>query len=243
MSVLDRMLYKNVQFDCYCLQCKKTTPFKTERRADHYEGWKRASNNDVLEDDIFTLHMHCQRDAAHVYSYVFISTEDVVVKIGQFPSLEDIAASDLQRFRPVLEKEYFSELHRAGGLASHGIGIGSFVYLRRIFERLIVTHRDKLAEVTGKPIDGFDGLRMDEKIDALKSVLPATLVKNKSVYGILSKGIHELDEETCKKYFPIVRAAIIAMLEEDLQALEKKRAADELTKALGAISGELSGSK
>lgn len=37
--------------------------------------------------------------------------------------------------------------------------------------------------------------RVEDKIKLLKDYLPQMLVDNKVVYGIMSKGIHELSEE------------------------------------------------
>ncbi|TIX16221.1 MAG: short-chain dehydrogenase [Mesorhizobium sp.] len=224
----------DLKFDAYCIYCKKITPFKTRRAPDYQNLLGKASQ--VLTDGSFPCIFICQREPAHKYTYLFRATSATRThKIGQWPSMETIAASDIEKYRNVLEPEYFSELHRAGGLFSHGIGVGAFVYLRRIFERLIARHHADLPE----PIEGFATMRMDEKIDALKSVLPAPLVENKAAYGILSKGMHELDEDTCRKHFPVVRAAIIAILEEDLQAREKKKAADALRIAIAAAAGEV----
>jgi hypothetical protein len=51
----------------------------------------------------------------------------VVQKIGQFPSLADIANDESKTYRSVLTKRDSSEFHKAIGLATHGVGIGSFV--------------------------------------------------------------------------------------------------------------------
>lgn len=201
-----------------------------------------AEQSTVLEDDVFPLHLHCQRNANHIYTYVFQAFDKMVMKIGQIPSMASIASFDLQKYRPILGKEYFAELHRATGLMSHGVGIGSFVYLRRIFERLILLHRQEFEAHHGT-IEGFDGLRMEEKIEALKEVLPRALVKNRAIYGILSKGVHELDEDTCMRYFPIVRSAILSILEEDYHASEKERAEKELSESIAALVGEIKGNK
>jgi hypothetical protein len=161
-----------------------------------------------------------------------------LMKIGQYPSMEDILSSDLQPYRKLLRPEDFAELRRAGGLYSHGIGIGSFVYLRRIFERLIALHYEQL-EKAGKGVEGFGDMRMDEKIQALASVLPPALVKYKKTYAILSKGLHELDEDTCRKYYPVVRAAIMRILEQDLQARREADAEAELERQVNDIHGEM----
>jgi hypothetical protein len=64
-------------------------------------------------------------------------------------------------------------------------------------------------------------------------------VRNKAVYGILSKGMHELDEETCLTAFPVVRAAIIQILEQDLEARNKARAEEELEREVAKLHQRL----
>lgn len=231
----------DIIYDTYCIHCKKGSTFK--RFGSKYDDWLRAYNADIMGSGIFVVSFRCQRVSEHVYNYVFHWPISGFVKIGQTPSLEDIASADLEKFRTVLGKEYFSELHRAGGLYSHGIGIGSFVYLRRIFERLIFTHHEEYIKQNGNSVEGFHSMRIDEKIEALRSVLTQVLVKNKSIYSILSVGIHELDEVKCVKYFPVVRAGIVSMLEEDLQAQQKAIAAKDLEAAISATVGEIRNSK
>ncbi|UVK40565.1 hypothetical protein LHFGNBLO_002041 [Mesorhizobium sp. AR10] len=240
--VAQHLRSKFIQFDCYCIHCRKQSTFKTSRSLSNYQEWLRAKNNRVLENEVFTLHIHCQRNTSHIYSYVFEPFNKGVKKIGQYPSMEDIASSDIDRFRPVLEKEYFSELHRAGGLVSHGLGIAAFVYLRRIFERLIYQHHREFLASHGE-IAGFETMRMDEKIGSLKAVLPSTLVDTKAAYGILSLGLHELSEQACLKFYPVVRAAIIAILEEDLQNRERAKAAEALRQAVAQAAGEAKSTK
>ncbi|MDP9415451.1 MAG: hypothetical protein M3Q08_15510 [Pseudomonadota bacterium] len=80
---------------------------------------------------------------------------------------------------------------------------------------------------------------MDQKIEQLRDVLPPALVKNRKPYSILSLGVHELDETSCKKCFPVVRTAIITILEQDLQARERKSAEARLEAEIAKIAGEL----
>lgn len=94
-----------------------------------------------------------------------------------------------------------------------------------------------------KSIPKFDGMRMDERIAALKDVLPPALVENKAAYGILSVGIHELDETTCRKHFPVVRQAIIAILEQDLQKRSQEEEAKRLRSEIAKIAGEVGNGK
>jgi hypothetical protein len=229
---------RNFQFDAHCIYCQKSSTFKTNRSYGAGSGSSRlADPNWMFKPLAFNVQLTCQRKD-HTYIYEFHFDGKILKKYGQFPSMEDIASSDIQRFRSVLGNEYFAELRRATGLASHGIGIGSFVYLRRIFERLIYTHHEEMV-TQGSPVEGFATMRMDEKIGALSSVLPAALVKNKAAYGILSKGLHELDEDSCRLYFPVVRAAIIQILEQDLEARRRKKAEEDLEREIARISAQL----
>ena len=58
----------------------------------------------------------------------------------------------------------------------------------------------------------FERARVAEKIKMLEGYLPDIPVKNATIYGILSKGIRELSEEECQKYFPVVKECIYQIL-------------------------------
>ena len=87
------------------------------------------------------------------------------------------------------------------------------------------------------------GLRFGSRIalKRLKEILPRGVTRFKSSYGILSKGIHELGEDECKRYFPVLRAAIVRILEQDLQAQMEQAAEEELERQLKRIEGDLRG--
>jgi len=146
-----------------------------------------------------------------------------VTKIGQWPAVVDLAEGSLRKYRGVLPAEDYRELVRAVGLASHGVGIGSFVYLRRIFERLIEDAHQ--SEKSGAQWDeaAYMRSRMDEKIEILKSKLPEFLVKQRALYGIISKGLHELSEKECLDAFPTVRAGIELVLDQKVFFKEQQK--------------------
>jgi hypothetical protein len=162
------------------------------------------------------------------------------MKVGQFPSLADIQFAEIgKKYNKHLSEEDLRNYKKAIGGFAHGIGAGSFVYLRRIFENLIleafVNHKAEL----GLTDDAFSKLRMADKVDALKTVLPSQLVEMKFVYGILSKGVHELTEEECLEYFSSLRLSIELILDQKIEAKQKadkdvavKKELLEITKAL-----------
>ena len=86
----------------------------------------------------------------------------------------------------------------------------------------------------GIQINMFEQARLAEKIKMLESHLSDILVKNTTIYGILSKAIHELSEEECRKYFPVVKERIYQIL--GMCERLRKRQANEVAqnKALNA---------
>lgn len=48
-------------------------------------------------------------------------------------------------------------------------------------------------------------------------------MRNKNLYGIVSKGIHELSEEECLAMFPCIRTGIELILDDVLAEKEKAK--------------------
>lgn len=61
------------------------------------------------------------------------------------------------------------------------------------------------------------------------------IVKNHSIYSILSKGIHELSEEECLKYFIPIKNGIELILDENLEKQEKVRKIKETENRIAEI--------
>lgn len=81
--------------------------------------------------------------------------------------------------------------------------------------------------------------RVEDKIKLLSDYLPKILTENKNVYGVISKGIHELEEDECLKYFPVVEKIIKMCLTEVIELKRKKKEADELNSMLSSIATEI----
>lgn len=163
-----------------------------------------------------------------------------ISKVGQYPSVADFHIGQVHKYDKVLSKDKMREFTKAIGLAANGIGVGSYVYLRRIFEYLVFEALDKAkSEINDFDTDIFNKSKMNDKIQMLSGYLPSFLVENNSIYGILSKGIHELSEETCKSYFTILRESIELILEEKLEALQKEKRRKNINLELSKISKEI----
>ena len=78
---------------------------------------------------------------------------------------------------------------------------------------------------------------MDEKIDALKGDLPEFVVKNKNIYGVLSRGLHELSEDACGQYYELLLQSILLILDQEKAQNEKEKKEEALQKALAGIGG------
>lgn len=232
-KILEFLNFRDV-FDTYCPECNERSIFKRDilHSQQPYYDTQNVSG-------IFSREFKCSRNGHHKLYFTFSKTNNTIEKIGQLPSLATLNMYDVQKYSKVLDKKYFHELTKAIGLVSHGIGVGSFVYLRRIFESLI---NDSYLEA--KTNDGWDDeqyskSKMAEKIDLLKNELPHFLVENKSMYGILSKGIHELSENECLEAFSIVKIAIELILDEKLEKMNKDKKLVEAKKAISSLAGQM----
>jgi len=214
---------KNFQgtIDAFCMECKKDSIFRraeiNQGEYEDYEDYPRTSH----DSKVFCIPFVCTRDESHNMYFYFMVHNYTVRKIGQYPSLVDLNSNKIKKYRKILGDKY-KEFNRAVGLASHGVGIGSFVYLRRIFENLIEEAHQEAKKTLLWNEENYNRSRMDEKIGLLKDYLPEFLVKNKIIYSILSKGIHELSEDECLKYFAPVKLGIELILDEKLEKLDRE---------------------
>jgi len=221
-SDLYNFISSAANIDCYCVDCQKESVFNGEQTD------IGPSYNFNLSDRLIFKKYICSRRPSHEIYFLFQVKNKTVFKIGQFPSHADLSLPEIRKYRKVLKEEDFREFHRAFGLVTHGVGIGAFVYLRRIFEKLIENAHYHASQIKGWDEDAYSKLRMAEKIEMLKGHLPDFLVEQKALYGILSKGIHELSEQDCLEAFPVVKLGIELILDEEI---EKKKREDKLKSA------------
>ncbi|MFI3135251.1 MAG: hypothetical protein QX197_00585 [Methylococcaceae bacterium] len=79
---------------------------------------------------------------------------------------------------------------------------------------------------------------MNEKIVILNSELPEFLVENKSMYSILSKGIHELSENECLAAFPVIKVGIEIILDDKLEKINREKKLEEAKKAISTLGSK-----
>src|SRR5262245_58568407 len=167
----------------------------------------------ALRDRIFQVTFACMRRPEHTLYFFFRVHGGSLSKVGQSPSLADLHLGDVKKYRKLLGDEKYREFTKAIGLHAHGVGIGAFVYLRRIFEDLISAAHHAAAKEAGWDEGVYGRSRMDEKIRLLEDKLPGFLVENRAIYSILSSGVHELTEQRCLDIFEPLRVGIELILD------------------------------
>src|SRR5216684_525484 len=81
--------------DCHCYGCGRHSVFNRMGEPKYREHHHHYNY-------VFILWFACSRDKNHLSCFVFRSNKGVLQKIGQYPSLADLAVPDLQKYRPVL---------------------------------------------------------------------------------------------------------------------------------------------
>jgi hypothetical protein len=224
-------------FDAYCVSCKRETTFRVAAREVSNRGVASRPNVTITPPKLLSVSATCQRDWT-VYSYILKFDDENVTKIGQSPSTADLAFGEVRTIDKSLDDLDRRELGKALGLYAHDTALGAFVYLRRVFERMVARAYERQA-AAGHPIDGFDGMPMDKRIAALKDELPEKVVKNSVVFSVLSLGLHELTEEQCAKYFPVLKAVLFQMLEQEEHKRKAATTARETDLALQQVLSDL----
>jgi hypothetical protein len=203
------------KIDGYCPFCKREATFEINAISiPSGDPWDNIEYRHAFDNMSIT----CVRSDTHRIKYYFLVRQMTITKVGQHPSLADIAIDETrQKYRAVLKGENWGELYKAIGLAAHGEGIGSFVYLRRVFENLINSRFNEFRVTERWDEVSFKQMRMEEKIELLKDHLPRSLVETRKIYKIFSLGIHELKNDACLQFFEVGKRSIIMVLDDDLK--------------------------
>ncbi|NSX08779.1 short-chain dehydrogenase [Pseudomonas lini] len=224
------VMFSQEPIDTYCPECNAHSIFRR-----HVAGTISLNPDAWLRDGHFVVRLKCSRNADHELYFLFKVEGRTMQKIGQYPSLADLNTYDVRQYAAVLSRDDFKEFNKAIGLAAHGVGVGSFVYLRRIFENLVDAAYQTAKTGSEWDDDAYRNGRMAERIQLLEGHLPEFLVENRSMYKILSEGIHDLTEDECLAAFPIIKMGIELVLDEKLNAAAKQRKLELAKKAIHGL--------
>ena len=252
------LLYFAGTYDAYCTHCNREATFQAQSPnrpkdliRDHAleemqkkHGFKPKAPQ--IPHGIYQIRGICTRQNSHTQDFFFLvgvrfnkqeegSTGRFVKnvqKVGQQPSFGDLHLQHVKRYRESLPAAQLGELTRAISLASHDVGIGAYVYLRRVFEWLVEeAHQVGAAESTWDEAT-YVRSRMSEKISLLREHLPEFISQHPEMYGLLSKGVHELTEAECISNFPTLRLATELILDERLERKQREKKIAEAKAAL-----------
>lgn len=254
---LDRLLsgsiYNGYNINCFCTKCNEQRTFESvdkkvqDAKGIHsaYIGTDSGRGRTPKKEELFRdylnrrycLSFRCTREHDHTILFDLLVTENQMIKIGQYPSFADISIGNIEKYKSALGKR-FKEYNKSIGLFSHGIGIGSFVYLRRIIEGLVFEKYEKVKDELDVSDTDFKHSEFKDKLDILKLYLPIVLVKNKNIYGIVSKGIHELSEEECLSMYPYIKTGIELILDDIIAEKERAKKEKLFTRFVEDTTGE-----
>lgn len=208
---------------------------RTERKAT--DEWKWINWQIADATRLMNFEFVCSMDEKHHLDFTVLTNDSSFMKIGQYPSIADMTFPELDDYKHVISKQDRRELGTAIGLFANGVGAGSYVYLRRILERLVYQAKKNAGDKIDN--DAFEKARVADRIKMLKGYVPDILIQNTTIYGILSKGIHELSEEDCLKHFSVVKECIFQILGMWENMRKKQADEDALNKALKAITAKI----
>jgi hypothetical protein len=258
-------IYSPRTLDIHCVDCGKHSTFASKNKAVPVEltlgSFQRKQtlaasagttiDLPLLPNGTFEVIFCCARNESHQIRYVFLILWDQenkesqlaqsIIKIGQHPSFGDLVLPELTKYSPVLNKQVLGEFKRGLGLASHDVGIGAFVYLRRVFEYLLEEAHQITKGTIGWDEENYNKSRTSERIQALREYLPVFLVKNPVIYSLLSKGLHELTEQECLEHFDVLRICIEIILDEKVESKQKAEKHRQAKLALQAVINKVSG--
>jgi len=259
-----KVLHFQGTIDSYCISCVKKSTFKgiqqpipAELSKDRYIKMRSIGSTEgppLIPAGAYEVNFTCARNQSHRHRFIFLATQNILIedgkrkiistiqKIGQYPSYGDLNIPKVKMYSPILSKEDMGELVRAIGLASHDVGVGSYVYLRRVFERLVEVAHKEAAKDGDWDEDAYIKSRMKEKIQLLSNELPVFLVEHPEMYSLLSKGVHELSEQDCLEHFDTLKIAIELILDEKLEENKKAqkiaKAKMSITRAIEKVNSE-----
>lgn len=180
----------------------------------------------------------CNNDSNHRYLMI-LSIEQkkdtfIIKKVGQDPSMLDVHGFDFDKYKKQLEKlKAYDDYKKADLSNADHFYVGAYAYLRRVFEKMLNKYI-KDNNVT------LEDEHVDTKIKSVKEYFdPRIKDLLKNLYSILSKSIHELDEEQSKNYYQYLKAVIDMQLEFEYTEDEKNNQSKQLNSILNKIVNEI----
>jgi len=198
----------------------------------------------IDEHKKFGLDLTCPfcQSTLHLY-YVYNNSQ--IEKIATFPDVMGGYKAKYKVLRNLKNNtnqfDYYNEfIESCYSYYKINSGIGAFCYLRRCLENFVKdTWNDMRSE--GIITELYDSKKkFSEKIEIVKVNVDNDIYRMMpKLYGILSKGIHELDEEECLKYFEVLKDIVFTLLINRIELIDKKKKMLSLNANLEKIASNI----
>lgn len=236
--------YNDYRLELFCPICKKRRIFCFQNSSfvKIFLGQYGEQHCEKVKDFLFKtdyFSVRAQADCKHNLLVIFKKIDNsTIMKVGQYPSIYDLNEEiNNKSFINMLGEEYSGYYKNACSLYSFNTCIGAMVYLRRIFEKVLLETYEEHKDNISYSFDDFKKLRMEDKIKELKKYLPDILFEPgfNSIYTKISDGVHNLSESECQLIFPILKNAIEEILIDRLELKEKQKRRKELSNKIGNL--------
>ena len=243
-NICDVFPYNDFRLELFCSICKKRRIFCFQNSSfvkvflDQYGNQQCEKVKDFLfKTDYFSV--RAQADCKHNLLVIFKKIDNsTIMKIGQYPSIYELNEEiNNKEFIKMLGDEYAGYYKNACSLYSFNTCIGAMIYLRRIFEKILLdTYEEQKENIDIKLVD-FKKLRMEDKLKQLKIYLPDILFEQgfNVIYTKISDGVHNLTENECQEIFPILKTAIEEILIDKLEIQEKQKRRTEISNKISNL--------
>ncbi|MCW8037939.1 hypothetical protein [Acinetobacter entericus] len=201
------------QVQDFCKICDNQKPFinknsKTENNR-HYQGWPTVTIIEYEQSKFKFIQFQCVTCEEETRNYMLLQSINdnkiSFLKFGEFPRNDLKQNKQLSKFYKKDQDLY----RKASTCLAHGFGVGAFAYMRRIVENNILNLLELIADgydADESVITALNELKkespMSDKIEIANNALPSSLKPSginplKTIYKVLSEGVHKLSDEEC----------------------------------------------
>ena len=236
-KILCNTLNELNSLDLYCLSCKAEKTFVFSL-VDGASGYGRILSNSRIYEYILAITYKCPTCNKKVV-FVLVFDNDKLIKIGQYPSLIDVSRNEINKYKKIklIDEDYFEELKKAEVCACESYYVASFLYLRRVFENLITNiYEDNKEEIEAER-EIFSNKTLEDKLKILKPFLAIENEVYKTLYKLLSEGLHNLPEDQCEQNYELLKFILLDILEEQESKKRKKENRSKLHSLISQNKG------
>ena len=245
----DKLEEINLSINKFCPECKEKRTFilgnKYIPQIDYFSLVNITRTLRTIEPNCTVfLYYVCGscRKFNRSFSFFVGENKEYIQKIGQYPAFDITIEKHL---REMLGE--YTDFYQRGLICEYNsYGIGAFVYYRRIIEEIIGNLLNSIPELmTGEEKQKYEEAlekvkntkQTQEKIKLIKDLLPSILMPEgfnpfKTIYDMLSKGIHSKTDEECLDYSRAIRKSLIFLVEIILRTKKQKKEFTESMKKL-----------